>query len=260
MKHKQLLILSTCLVFLMICFVSLRELFTVKDINVIYSVTSEGVTEEVYSLVEKYKGRNIFSVDLAEIKQEIVSNNYLKVLSVEKKYPNGIVVNLIERSERYYYEANDSVYYFDDEYFIVRSEDSVPVGETYLTEWAFVEIMSGNKIPVDCSLMSYFSFPDAFGDDVAIVSDKIIEVASSVTKITFVSTGEEGEHRINLQMREGVVIEIRKAGFLLEEKLTSGIAYYNSLDESKKIDGLIYVQIDDKSGRVTSNYQKQRIN
>ena len=53
MKHKRLLILSTCLVFAMVGFVALRELFTVKDVNVIYSVTTEGVTEEVYNLVEK---------------------------------------------------------------------------------------------------------------------------------------------------------------------------------------------------------------
>lgn len=260
MKHKRLLILSTCLVFAMVCFVALRELFTVKDVNVIYSVTTEGVTEEVYNLVEKYKGRNIFTVDLAEIKQEITANNYLKVLSVEKKYPNEILINLIERSERYYYVANDAVYYFDDEYFIVRMADSKPEGETYLTEWAFVEIMNGNALPVECSLMDYFVFPEDFINDVQLVTKTTAGIASSITKIIFVSTGEAGEHRISLQMREGVVIEIRKAGASLEEKLLSGVAFYNNLEEGKKIEGLIYVQIDDKSGKVASYYQKPHVN
>ena len=260
MKHKRLLILSTCLVFVMVCFVSLRELFTVKDVNVMYSVTTEGVTEDVYTLLEKYKGRNIFSVDVDEIKQEITSNNYLKVLSVEKKYPNEILINLIERSERYYYVANDGVYYFDDEYFIVRMDDSRPEGEIYLTEWDFVDIMSGNDILVDCSLMNYFTFPNAFVTDAQLVNLVTADVASSITKITFVTTGEVGEHRIVLQMREGVAIEIRKAGVSLKEKLLSGVDFYNNLEEGKKIEGLIYVQIDDKSGNISSYYQKPHAN
>lgn len=260
MKHKRLLIISTCLVFIMVCVLCFKELFTVKDVNVVYSVTSNGVNEEVYSLVEKYKGRSIFSVDTEEIKKEITANNYLKVLSVEKKYPNEILINLIERSEKYYYVADDAVYYFDDEYFIVKKAESKPEGQTYLTEIAFNDISTGDKIAVDCSLMSYFTFPQGFLADVKVVVDKIEDVASSVTKITFVTTGEIGEHRIRLQMREGVVIEIRKAGISLEEKLQSGIGYYNQLEEGKKIEGLVYVQIDSQSGKVTSNYQSPRVN
>ena len=255
MKHKRLLIISTCLVFLMICVLCFKELFTVKDINVEYLVTSNGVNEEVYSLVEKYKGKSIFSIDAEEIKNEITSNRYLKVLSIEKKYPNEILINVIERSEKYYYVADDAVYYFDDEFFTVRKADSEPLGETYLIEVAFNEISTEAKIPVECSLMSYFYFPEEFLADKELVMGKIQGISSSVTKISFVTTGELDERRIKLQMREGVVIEIRKAGISLEEKLQSGINFYKQLEEGKKIEGLIYVQIDDKSGKVVSKWE-----
>ena len=122
------------------------------------------------------------------------------------------------------------------------------------------QIMNGNALPVECSLMDYFVFPEDFFDDVQLVTEITADIASSITKITFVSTGEAGEHRISLQMREGVVIEIRKAGASLEEKLLSGVAFYNNLEEGKKIEGLIYVQIDDKSGKVASYYQKPHVN
>lgn len=258
MKHKRLLIISTCLVFVMVCVLCFKELFTVKDINVEYLVTSSGVNEEVYSLVEEYKGRSIFTVDVDEIKNKITSNHYLKVLSIEKKYPNEILISLIERSEKYYYVADDAVYYFDDEFFTVRRSDSAPVGETYLTELAFNEISTGIEIPVECSLMSYFYFPEEFLADRNIVIDKIQGISSSVTKISFVTTGKLKEHRIELQMREGVVIEIYQAGISLEEKLQKGIDYYKQLEEGKKIEGFIYVLIDDKSGKVVSNYRSPK--
>ena len=59
-------------------------------------------------------------------------------------------------------------------------------------------------------------------------------------------------------MREGVVIEIYQAGISLEEKLQKGIDYYKQLEEGKKIEGFIYVLIDDKSGKVVSNYRSPK--
>ena len=67
MKHKKLLIFTTCLVFIMTCIVGLNQLFSVNDITVVYSVTSVDVTEEVLILLEKYKGESMFKVDLSEI-------------------------------------------------------------------------------------------------------------------------------------------------------------------------------------------------
>ena len=252
MKHKKLLIFTTCLVFIMTCIVGLNQLFSVNDITVVYSVASVEVTEEVLSLLEKYKGESMFKVELSEISKEITSNRYLKVVSVEKKFPNEIVVNLTQRLEKYYYTAQDATYYFDEEYFIVRKSELPPEKENYLTEFAFEDI-NGNFIETDCALKSTFEFPTQFVNDVTTVIEELSSVSTNVTKIAFVVTPEEGNYRVELQMREGVVIEIRKAGQSLQEKLISGIEFYKKLEESRKISGFIYVQINDK-GNITANH------
>ena len=241
--------LSTVLVFIMVCVVCVKELFSVKDITVQYSVASSEVSDEVLSLLDDYYGKNIFSVDTTKISNQITSNQYLKVLSVTKNYPNEIIVKLTERTEKYYYVASDAVYYFDEEYFIVRQSQNLPEATSYLTQIVFEDIYGKNH-DVKCQLKSIFDFPNNFKADADILAKEIAEISSNVTKIAFVTTEEEGNYRINLQMIEGVVIELSKANESLTEKIAKGVDYYNSAEEIEKISGTIYVQIDN-NGEVT---------
>lgn len=251
MKHKRLLMFTTFLVFVMISVLCVKELFTVKDVTVVYSVTSEKVSEEVASLLEKYYDQSIFSVDTNKIAEEITANRYLKVISVTKNYPNEIVVKLTQRTEKYYYLYNGEVYYFDEEYFVVRKGDNL-LENAYLTEIVFCDL-DGNNADAEVSLKSIFKFPNDYNEWCDIVCEKCAKVSDSVTKIFFISTNEQGNYRVRLQMREGVVIEIRKAGEKLADKLESGIAFYQSAEEAKKIQGVIYVQIDN-NGNINSNH------
>ena len=249
MKHKRLLLITTCLVFVMICVVALRELFSVKDVNVVYSVTSNEVTEEMQSLLEKYKGKSIFLVDEQEIIDEITANRYLKVVSVKKNYPNEIVVNLTQRLEKYYYFNGENTYYFDDEYFVVRASE-LPETVDFLTEISFSNI-DGTALTVDCNLKSVINFPYSFNADVDKIYDCIKNVSSNVKKISFVTTQEEGNYRVRLLMREGVTIEVRKAGDSLTDKLNQAITFYIELEEARKIEGVVIVQRND-NGKITT--------
>lgn len=255
MKHKRLVIITTCLVFVMVCVLCLKELFSVKDITVVYSVTSNEVTEEVLSLLEKYKGESIFSIDDEKITEEITANRYLKVLSVEKKYPNELIINLQERTEKYYYEKAGEYFFFDEEYFIVRKSTDSPHEKEYLTEFIFENMdNSQNYYPmeIECELKSVFNFPDCFINDVAVITHNIEKVSSNVLKISFIQTPEEGNYFIYLQMKEGVLIQINKAGVRLEEKIKSGVDFYIDLEEDRKIAGLIKVMERDNDKNIHS--------
>ena len=223
----------------MICVLCLKELFSVKDISVVYTVTSQDGAEEVLSLLEKYKGESIFLIDSNEIREEITSNRYLKVISVERKYPNELVINLEERAEKYYYQAEDGVYYFDEEYFVVR-KSAVPENCELLTQFVFTDL-NGNNVYADCQLKSVFTFPNELNDD---VNDCIAEFGDSgdnIQQIGIVFTAEEGNYRVRFNMTEGVIIEIRNANTNLTAKVEEGVKCYLSLEEARKIDGVVVV-------------------
>lgn len=242
MKHKRLIIATTILVFTMVCALSLKELFKVQDITVEYLVSSTEASEDVLVLLDKYKGKSIFSIDEQKIIDEITANRYLKVNSVEKKYPNELVINLSERIEKYYYISEDSkVYFFDEEFFVVRSSDNLANEEQILTQICF-EHIEGQTIYPSCELKSTFVFTNQKNADLSLIMSEASSVSEQIKKITFVFTPEAGNYYIRIMMQEGATIEIRKAGESLAEKVNVGVSYYLSLEEKRKIDGAVIVQ------------------
>ena len=83
------------------------------------------------------------------------------------------------------------------------------------------------------------------------IYDCIENVSSNVKKISFVTTQEEGNYRVRLLMREGVTIEVRKAGDSLTDKLNQAITFYIELEEARKIEGVVIVQRND-NGKITT--------
>lgn len=243
MKHKALLITLTCLIFCAICMICVKELFSVKDITVNYSVRTDE-TEEVLSLLEQYRDKNIFFIDEEAVKETITSNRYLKVLSVEKKYPNELVVNLVERTEYFYYYDGTAYYYFDSEYFIVRSESESNDKGNPLTEIVLTDV-NGKNVYTECSLKSVFLIPNDLNSQIDLCLELANDVQDNIVKIIVVYTAENGNYRVKLQMREGVYIEIRKAGESFDEKVLAGTKFYLKLEEARKIDGSIIVDCDD---------------
>ena len=53
-------------------------------------------------------------------------------------------------------------------------------------------------------------------------------------------------------MKEGVLIQINKAGVRLEEKIKSGVDFYIDLEEDRKIAGLIKVMERDNDKNIHS--------
>lgn len=251
MKHKVLLITLTCLLFCAICTLCVKELFSVKDITVNYSVKTEE-TEEINSLLEKYVGKSMFSINTQAVKDEITANRYLKVLSVEKNYPNELIVNLIERIEKFYYYDGSDYYYFDNEYFVVRMEELHDNRGAELVEISLTDV-SGASVKANCSLKSVFEIPEKLNSQIDSCFDIAKGISDNIVKIMVVYTSEKGNYRVKLQMREGVCIEIRKAGVAFEEKVIQGAKFYLNLEELRKIKGTVIVDADD-NGKVKAGH------
>lgn len=250
MKHKGLLITLACLIFCAVCVLCAKELFSVKDITVNYSITANQ-NEEILSLLKKYEGKSMFSISTEKIKEEITANRYLKVLSVEKHFPNEIVVNLVERTEQFYYDSPSGVYYFDNEYFVVRREDLAEKTQN-LIEIVLVDI-DGQPIASECQLKRTFNLPQSVNAQIDKCLSGIGELKDDVQKITIVYTSEVGNYRVKIKLREGASIEIRKAGYLTEEKAKFGAEFFLGLEEARKIEGRVIVDLSD-DGQIKASH------
>lgn len=240
MKHKRIVVALTCSIFAIVCLLSVFKLFSVSDIKVNYSVYNENV-EEVESMLEKYSGKLIFFVNTSEIESEITQNRYLKVVSVKKQYPCSIIVDLVERGERYALKASDGWYFLDEEFFAVRSAQTADsINGEKLTAITFYDV-NGAETLQSCSLKRTFEFPYGADSSMREMLSSLGDVGENVLEIRFISTPEQGNYRVDLYMAEGVIVEIQKAGEDSLEKLKVGISAYSELSVEKRMRGKIVV-------------------
>ncbi len=121
MKHKKLIIISSCILgsiaFLVILMFTLFRVHNVK-LN-FKNQTTVFASEDNQNAVINNGGFSystpIFAVNKKEIIQNLEKNNsYLKVINIETVFPNTLVVHCAER-EMLYCIVNDGIYYYCDE-------------------------------------------------------------------------------------------------------------------------------------------------
>jgi len=256
MKNKFFVIILTCIVFFVVCVIGVKELFSVSDITVRYSVMNESNVENVTDILEKYKGKCLLFIDTDKIKEEITADRYLKVTEVKKIYPCEISVTLRERAEAFYYvEEGDgsSVYsYFDNEFFVLKKTNAAPKQENGLMRIDFVDKFNGKK--PELSLKKPVAFDYGFNDMITETMSALGDVKRNFTSITFVGMNEEGNYRLLLQSVEGVSMEIRRADKDLRKKILCGLQCYEKLSESERIANSIVVY--NASDKIVCDYTK----
>ena len=100
MKSKKLVVFLIILAFLTVLIVLNSTLFTLQTISVNWLTTKYELNAiKDYALIEGIeKGDSIFLLDKEKIKNELEKKyEYLRVVSIETKFPNKIVIHSAER-------------------------------------------------------------------------------------------------------------------------------------------------------------------
>lgn len=256
MKNKVFVIILTCLVFFVVCAIGLKELFSVKDITVEYSVFDRQNVEDVTEILEKYRGKNLIFLDTKKIEEEIAADRYLKVTEVKKIYPSELSVSLSERKAAFYYEKkgeNSSEFYlFDNEFFVVGKINEKPAISSGITGVGFVDKLNDTK--PDFELKKQVDFNYGFNDMLTECVKALGDFDVNISSVNFVGMPEAGNYRLVLKTIEGVNIEIRNADRDLTAKVQKGINCYESLSESERIENVILVY--NESAGIRCDYTK----
>ena len=230
----------------------LTALFSVKDLVVEYSVYGRWSSEDVDGILSAYEGKSLVFVDAEEIKKEISSKTPFIVERVEKEYPSSIRVVLSSRQERYAVERADGGYYILDEIFTVCDEreeikNSADMLDNILLE--FVNIDVGGlavKTRVDLTENTAFAIVNAFTGEINSPRDHIISVT--------VEDKGYGNYYLTAVMREGVSIEIRKAGDRIAEKSAAALEKYFALADKDKLSGKV-ICFEADGGDIIAQYE-----
>lgn len=244
MRHKSLLLVLTCVVGAFIGFLCFKTLFSVKDITVEYTVKNESSVEDVFEIINKYKGKSMFTIDTDQLKEEITKDRFLKVIEIKKVYPNELVVNLSERTEVFYYKTQDEYYYLDEDFFVTKKTSDFVENADNLMEIAFTDYSDDavSEHYIECNLKDTCVFPENFNEILLQCFSASGDQKQNILKAEVLfMVNNEGNYRINLYMREGVIVQLYYANVSTYEKAEKGINYYLTLNEKRKTSGAVIV-------------------
>lgn len=254
MKHKKLLILSgalTVILFFVLVFVTV---FRVYDVSIDYSVYSNEDYLVAEEILASYKGKNLIFVDTDEIAAKIVENTNLKVRSVEKEYPFSLKAELYSSEERFAIEAENGAYYvIDVDYVVLKTRDTLVNPADGLSD-VLIDFQTEIKPSITLKQPLEYANKELF-DSLKTAIDCFDSPRDRIYSVTVIETQEKGNYRIEINMRSGVTMQIRKATKSTREKVLAGISKYESLLGGDLLNGTIEC-FEMDNGSIVSVYTK----
>ena len=265
MKSKKLIVIFSILVFLTVLVVLSSTIFTLQNVSInwmttkykLLTIDDEQLTSDIIL------GKSIFLID----KEEITSNlekkyPYLRVVGVETKFPNKIVIHSAEREVLFAVKKADDNYALLDEFGKVlennKSLDSLTQGTS---------LLSSTPIKVDFQSLSLKEEDFVNGEivKVAHIEKMISKLAYSFKESNYSPTTSKGvfqnidilsdsQHEtVNITTRRGIVIKLKDAEEYTTDKLLVGLARYNAVHNQGIVEYTIEVRYDSLSGRVEAS-------
>ena len=247
MKNKRLIIILSVFAFLVLIAVLCSTVFTVRKVSLNWLTTKVNIEENDDTFIADIeKGESVFLVDKKAIIDKLESKYpYLKVVSVEVKFPNKLVVHTAERQELY------SLKIKDDKHAIIDSDCKV------------LRIVSDSELgkidvkPIPVTLMGYTidennisvsqianlgwikNVLNNFSIALYSCGYQDIDAKNNIEKLSIDVSGYE--NKISIKMRYGVEMEIQQISEKLVEKFDFGVNIYDKLTEQEKSEGVIRV-------------------
>jgi hypothetical protein len=240
MKKINLVAIISIVIFVCALLLGANTVFSVTDIQTSYSLAttqSYADSREAQEKIEKkYVGKNLLLLSVKKVAAEFDDYTYLSVTSIEKKYPDTLVIAVTERTEVYALEGENGFYMTDGDgqflRFATENENRADGEANFL--------LSGFKnTDGDFSVDGNF----AYAMTVCSTADKTLGgIRSSLVSLTvFSPTSDAADTEFVIRTKEGVTIHIDNPSLLTEEKIEKGLEKYLSLNDGERASGGIYV-------------------
>jgi len=247
MKNKRLIIILSIFAFLVLTAVLCSTVFTVKTVKVNWLTTKVGIEESDEVIISEIKtGGSVFLVDKEALINDLeIKHPYLKVDSVEIKFPNKLVLHTAVRKELYSLKIKDNKYAIldgeckvlcivSDTKLSTMQNKPVPINlEGYSIIEENIEVSKIANLGWIRNVLNNFSL--------ALYQNGYDEI-STKNNIKSINVNVLGyENSINIEMNYGVSIQIQEISQKLTEKFGMAINIYDNLTAQEKSKGIIRV-------------------
>lgn len=268
MKSKKLLIFLIMFMFIAVLVILNSTLFTLQHISISWMTTTFNLKtmneSSISSLIEE-KGDSIFLIKKDEIASRLEKKYpYLRVVGIETKFPNKLIIHSAEREDLYAIKIVDGDYAIIDDYgkVLARTEIISPNISGTLIEARPIEVTFNN--------ISLRSEDFLVGEKVKVssIENTLTKLSTTLKEanytslakkgifdnISVVSIGEEGKVAMYLTTRNGMVIKLIDAEDKMTDKFMLGLQVYNKYHQDSHSDGTIVVQFSSAENKIIAYY------
>lgn len=243
MKNKKLIIILGVFILIVLTVVLGSTIFTLQSESINWLTTRinlSGTTDtQIIGDNKEELGESIFLVNKSNIVNRIESNNpYIKVVSIEKIFPNKIVVHVAERESLFCIKLSDTKYYIlDGDGKVLEEKSGLATSNT-----------SGQK-PILVTLNNITLTQNNFvvGERLkeSTILSQLQSISTTLLESDYSSTNSKGmfsditidlnvNSSISFLTRYGISINIEKSQNLLTDKFLLGLSVY----EEKQSEGI----------------------
>lgn len=265
MKSKKLVVFLVILIFLAVLIVLNSTLFTLQSVSINWLTTKyELETIKDSSMISSVKkGDSIFLLNKDEIKSSLEKKYpYLRVVKIETKFPNKIVIHSAERESMFAVKLSDNEYAVIDERgkVLSLSTSSIFAGSELSAKPIQVYFSSMSIDPADyvkgeiinnetiVNLFTQISRSLRESDYIPTTSKR------NIVSIDVVSVGESVE--IYFQTRNGLRIVLKDGLEHTTDKFILGLDRYNYFHQEGVISGDIVVWEDALGDQIFARYEE----
>jgi len=256
MNKKIWILLSSIFIFICVVAAGTLLLFSVDTVQLYFTdKTSAGLADSgrlSAELDEKFMDKNILFVGEEDVDGIFSSYPYIKKISVEKVYPDKIIIYAEEIEERYAVKNGDSYDMLDEDFNYLSTNE---VNENRADSHS--NILLENFGYGDGTFREKEAIASA-AEVIGVFDDKLNGVRNNILKIEFSSptTSREDSYFV-LYTVEGVEIRIFSPLSSAEKKAEGAAEKYKELSVEEKMYGIITV-VENKldGGRITVSYTK----
>lgn len=263
MKNKKLIVFLSILAFLTVLIVLNSTLFTLQKININWLTTKYELDSiKDYEITDEIdKGESIFLVNKTNITSKLEKDYpYLRVVSIESKFPNKLVIHSAERESLFAVKLSDNEYAVIDELGKVLkiSTSSIFVGSD----------LGAKPIKVSFSSLSLNPSDFVVGEQIKLdsVENLLINLAYTLRESNYTPTTSKGVFlnidvismgescEINFQTRNGMILCIKDAENYTTDKFLLGLERYNYFHQEGVVSGTIEVWFNKSDEKIYARY------
>ncbi len=168
MNTKKITVILIAIAFGLVVLFSCVGLLSIKKVEVKYAVSENRLdTDQVQKSLDAFLGKNLLFLDVNDVKSAIDNQPYMEIISIEKKYPNVLLMNIRERKETYRIEDGNKTY--------ILNEQGIILNDTG-------ELKQGGSV-IDLSFIAFRNTPNStlkINVESAVVGEKIVTTNDEV--------------------------------------------------------------------------------